>query len=246
MRKDIAATATLPAPGIARVPRSIGALPRHPRTMLAYDATLAWSTLLLLAIGLVMVYSASIAMAEASAHTGYRPWYFLARHSFFLGIGHTPNVAFLNIGIPGPVFIRKESYIGGQLVPRSVRLEIGKTYEFRVVLKARRPGDWHVHTMMNVEGGGPIIGPGKWITIEGGKFSDFKNPVTPLTGQTVDLETYQEGNIAFWHVFWAAFGVEAVPTVIVFRDGHPVERLDARRGVGLSCTDLAQILRRAA
>jgi len=90
-----------------------------------------------------------------------------------------PNVAFLNIGIPGPVFIRKESYIGGQLVPRAVRLEIGKTYEFRVVLKARRPGDWHVHTMMNVEGGGPIIGPGKWITIEGGSFADFKNPVTP-------------------------------------------------------------------
>jgi methane/ammonia monooxygenase subunit B len=117
-----------------------------------------------------------------------------------------PNVAFLNIGIPGPVFIRKESYIGGQLVPRSVRLEIGKTYDFRVVLKARRPGDWHVHTMMNVEGGGPIIGPGKWITING-RFGDFKNPVTTLTGQTVDLETYQEGNIAFWHVFWAAFAI---------------------------------------
>jgi methane/ammonia monooxygenase subunit B len=31
--------------------------------------------------------------------------------------------------------------------------------------------------------------------------------VTTLTGQTVDLETYQEGNIAFWHVFWAVFGV---------------------------------------
>lgn len=118
-----------------------------------------------------------------------------------------PNVAFLNIGIPGPVFIRKESYIGGQLVPRSVRLEIGKTYEFRVVLRARRPGDWHVHTMMSVEGGGPIIGPGKWISIEGGSFSDFKNPITTLTGQTVDLEVYQESNIAFWHIFWAVFGV---------------------------------------
>jgi methane/ammonia monooxygenase subunit B len=85
-------------------------------------------------------------------------------------------------------------------------LEIGKTYEFKVVLKARRPGDWHVHTMMNVQGGGPIIGPGKWITIEG-RFSDFKNPVTTLTGQTVDLETYQESNIAFWHIFWAVFGI---------------------------------------
>jgi methane/ammonia monooxygenase subunit B len=116
-----------------------------------------------------------------------------------------PNVAFLNIGIPGPVFIRKESYIGGQLVPRSVRLEIGKTYEFRVVLKARRPGDWHVHTMMNVEGGGPIIGPGKWITIEG-SMSNFSNPVTTLTGQTVNLEDYNLGNTYFWHTFWYVFG----------------------------------------
>ena len=117
-----------------------------------------------------------------------------------------PESAFLNIGIPGPVFIRKESYIGGQLVPRSVRLEIGKTYDFKVVLKARRPGDWHVHTMMNVQGGGPIIGPGKWITIEG-SMADFKNPLTTLTGSTVDLETYNLENTYFWHAFWYAFGL---------------------------------------
>lgn len=117
-----------------------------------------------------------------------------------------PDDAFLNIGIPGPVFIRKESFIGGQLVPRSVRLEIGQTYDFKVNLKARRPGDWHVHTMLNVEGGGPIIGPGKWITIEG-SMSDFKNPVTTLTGATVDLETYNLENIYFWHFFWYAVGV---------------------------------------
>jgi methane/ammonia monooxygenase subunit B len=117
-----------------------------------------------------------------------------------------PESAFLNIGIPGPVFIRKESYVGGQLVPRSVRLEIGKTYDFRVVLKARRPGDWHVHTMMNVQGGGPIIGPGKWITIEG-SMADFKNPLTTLTGATIDLENYNLENTYFWHAFWYAFGL---------------------------------------
>ena len=55
--------------------------------MLNYDVTLAWASLLLLAIGLVMVYSASIAMAEASANTGYRPWYFLARHAVFVVVG---------------------------------------------------------------------------------------------------------------------------------------------------------------
>jgi cell division protein FtsW len=64
-----------------------GAAPRHPRTMANYDATLAWAALLLLAIGLVMVYSASIAIAEASGHTGYRAWYFLVRHGVFVAAG---------------------------------------------------------------------------------------------------------------------------------------------------------------
>jgi len=57
------------------------------RTLAVYDASLTWATLLLLAIGIVMVYSSSIAMAEASAHTGNRAWYFLARHSMFVAAG---------------------------------------------------------------------------------------------------------------------------------------------------------------
>jgi cell division protein FtsW len=60
---------------------------RHPRAMLTWDASLAWTALLLLALGLVMVYSSSIAMAEASRHTGFRAWYFLARHGAFVAIG---------------------------------------------------------------------------------------------------------------------------------------------------------------
>ncbi len=117
-----------------------------------------------------------------------------------------PEVAFLNIGIPGPVFIRAGSWIGGQLVPRSVSLELGDTYEFKVLLKARRPGDWHVHTMMNVQGGGPIIGPGKWVTITG-SMGTFVNPIVTLTGETIDLEDYALDNIYFWHAFWYAIGL---------------------------------------
>ncbi|GAW86062.1 methane/ammonia monooxygenase subunit B [Bathymodiolus platifrons methanotrophic gill symbiont] len=116
-----------------------------------------------------------------------------------------PEVSFLNIGIPGPVFIRAGSWIGGQLVPRSVTLELGETYEFKVLLKARRPGDWHVHTMMNVEGGGPIIGPGKWVTITG-SMGDFVNPLTTLTGDTIDLENYALDNVYFWHALWMGIG----------------------------------------
>lgn len=117
-----------------------------------------------------------------------------------------PEVSFLNIGIPGPVFIRAGSWIGGQLVPRSVSLELGETYEFKVLLKARRPGDWHVHSMMNVQGGGPIIGPGKWVTVTG-SMSDFVNPITTLTGETIDLETYNLGNTYFWHALWYGIGL---------------------------------------
>ncbi|MDD5123521.1 bacterial ammonia monooxygenase, subunit AmoB [Methylovulum sp.] len=117
-----------------------------------------------------------------------------------------PEISFLNIGIPGPVFIRAGSWIGGQLVPRSVSLELGETYDFKVLLKARRPGDWHVHTMLNVKGGGPIIGPGKWVTVTG-SMSDFVNPVTTLTGETINLETYNLENTYFWHAFWYALGL---------------------------------------
>src|SRR2546428_4332639 len=91
-------------PGRLRMPRDGGLLatlprfyplaaPRESRAMLAYDPTLAWAALLLLATGLVMVYSASIATAEASAYTGYRPWYFLARHALFLAAGLVAGLA---------------------------------------------------------------------------------------------------------------------------------------------------------
>jgi cell division protein FtsW len=51
------------------------------------DPLLLWPPLFLLLFGLVMVYSASIAMAEGSKFTGHQPEYFLIRHAIFLAIG---------------------------------------------------------------------------------------------------------------------------------------------------------------
>ncbi|MBA3904566.1 MAG: putative lipid II flippase FtsW [Rhodocyclaceae bacterium] len=51
------------------------------------DAMLLWPALGLLLLGLVMVYSSSIAMAEGSKFTGHQPAYFLIRHGVFLMIG---------------------------------------------------------------------------------------------------------------------------------------------------------------
>ncbi len=58
------------------------AAPRAP-----IDLLLFWSVVLLLSIGFVMVYSASIAMAEAEKMTGYRATYFLMRHGIYLVVG---------------------------------------------------------------------------------------------------------------------------------------------------------------
>ncbi|HUG79822.1 MAG TPA: putative lipid II flippase FtsW [Burkholderiales bacterium] len=52
-----------------------------------YDRSLAWAALILAAMGLVMVYSASIATAEASRHTGQNAAWYLARHGSFLAAG---------------------------------------------------------------------------------------------------------------------------------------------------------------
>jgi cell division protein FtsW len=51
-----------------------------------YDRSLAWAALLLMSLGLVMVYSASIATAEASRYSGNNPAYFLLRHGMFLAL----------------------------------------------------------------------------------------------------------------------------------------------------------------
>ncbi|MBT9612100.1 MAG: putative lipid II flippase FtsW [Burkholderiales bacterium] len=49
-----------------------------------YDQGLLWVTLLLLALGLVMVYSASIAIAGANRFTGHQESYYLMRHLIYL------------------------------------------------------------------------------------------------------------------------------------------------------------------
>ena len=62
------------------------------------DQGLLWSAVLLASLGFVMVYSASIAMAEAERFTGFRSHYFLARHGIYLVVGLA--VAFAAFKVP--------------------------------------------------------------------------------------------------------------------------------------------------
>lgn len=59
---------------------------QKPRITAVFDQSLVWSALLLLSIGLVMIYSASIAIAEAQFGTE-RAGYYLLRHGAYLAVG---------------------------------------------------------------------------------------------------------------------------------------------------------------
>jgi cell division protein FtsW len=61
------------------------------------DLVLFWSVLLLLSIGFVMVYSASIMTAETMKATGYRGTYFMMRHAVYLFVGVTAAIVVFQI-----------------------------------------------------------------------------------------------------------------------------------------------------
>ena len=52
-----------------------------------FDELLVWALIGLLALGLVMVYSASIATAEANKYIGFQSAYYLFRHGAFIAVG---------------------------------------------------------------------------------------------------------------------------------------------------------------
>ena len=63
----------------------------------SYDQTLLWVTLILLGIGLVMVYSASIAIAESDKALGYKSSYYLVRQTIFLVVSLTAGFIAFNV-----------------------------------------------------------------------------------------------------------------------------------------------------
>jgi cell division protein FtsW len=58
----------------------------QPARLLSFDRTLVCVVIALLALGLVMVYSASVAMPDNPKFARYTPTYFLMRHLLFLGL----------------------------------------------------------------------------------------------------------------------------------------------------------------
>ncbi len=77
-------------------------LPQHDRIVM-------WASLLLLALGLVMVYSSSIAIAEGSRISGHQPTYYLLRHGSFLAISLL--LAIIAFQVPLNVWQRAAPYL---------------------------------------------------------------------------------------------------------------------------------------
>ena len=55
-------------------------------TMMEYDQLLVWVTLLLMLLGMVMVYSASISLPDSPKYAHYANTYFLMRQAIFIGV----------------------------------------------------------------------------------------------------------------------------------------------------------------
>ena len=119
-----------------------------------------------------------------------------------------PSLAFLSNGSPGAVMTRVESYISGIPAQQSARgLKIGGDYDFKLVMKGRVPGRWHLHPVLNIHGAGAIVGPGAWMEVTGSQ-SDFKQSVTTMTGVKIDdIQTYGVARAQMWHFGYFMLGL---------------------------------------
>jgi len=131
----------------------------------------------------------------------------------FMVSGHWPDYVakpeewvFLNIGVPGPVFVRLDATVNGMPQYQSTAFKRGEFYEYEVKLKARVPGEWHVHPLINVWEAGPISGPARFVQITGSK-DDFVNTVTLMDGEVADVESYGLSSMWSIHLLWVAVGL---------------------------------------
>jgi methane/ammonia monooxygenase subunit B len=110
-----------------------------------------------------------------------------------------PTTAYITPVVPGPVFALRDRIVNGQPAFGSIFVEKGGTYQFKMVMLARDPGNWHVHPGIAIQGTGTLLGPGEWVTV-GPSATPFRYDVSLLNGETIDLEHYG-GKFVWWWSF---------------------------------------------
>lgn len=168
-----------------------------------------------------------------------------------------PDPAYLQTAGPASVFVKREAYINETPMPKSVALELGRTYEFKLVMQARVPGRWHLHPALQITGTGPVVGPGEFFEVQGA-LSGFVWSAEAGRGGRIkidNLESWQLGNIAGWHIFWIAVALVwlgwwfrrplLIPRFRALREGHEellVTRRDVIAGVALLAGTLVVVI----
>ena len=161
--------------------------------------------------------------------------------SFWPGSVAVPGMLYMNAATPGPAFVKKESWVNGVPSIQSFEGELGRDYEFKVVLQARTPGKWHIHPMVNVESAGGLLGPGIFVEVQGSE-DDFVFPVTTLDGTEIaDLASFGLTNVIAWHTVWALIAVSwllwwirrplLIPRFLMSRTGDYEEELVTKQDV---------------
>jgi methane/ammonia monooxygenase subunit B len=112
-----------------------------------------------------------------------------------------PETAYITPVVPGPVFALVDRIVNGQPAFGSITVERGGTYNFKMVMRGRNPGRWHVHPGIAIQGTGTLIGPGEWVDIAPSA-TPFKMNIMLLNGRTVDLEHFG-GSFVWW---WSLAG----------------------------------------
>ena len=110
-----------------------------------------------------------------------------------------PQTGYITPVVPGPVFAMIDREINGTAAPGSILVDKGAIYHFKMVMKGRNPGRWHVHPGIAIQGTGTLIGPGEWVTVRPSA-APFKMDVALLSGQKVDLEHFG-GSFVWWWSF---------------------------------------------
>lgn len=112
-----------------------------------------------------------------------------------------PQTAYITPVVPGPVFTLADRIVNGDPDFGSIFVEKGGVYQFKMVLKGRKPGQWHVHPGIAIQGTGTLLGPGEWVDVQPSD-KPFRLDVMLLNGKTVNLEHYG-GRFVWW---WSLAG----------------------------------------
>lgn len=114
---------------------------------------------------------------------------------------HAPEVAYITPVVPGPQFVLTDRTVNGQDETGSIFVHRGGVYDFKMVLRGREPGHWHVHPGFAVQSVGTLIGPGEWVDVLPAA-APFHFPVSlATTGKPIDVETLGTGRV-WWWAFW--------------------------------------------